>query len=84
MGLGFFIFMIYNPVIRWPLHKFPKNFKFKPIFLISSHGVGPSTSTESLPSGSTNDDRGKKVVYDSAPNNTKKKKRKMYEGTCKL
>ncbi len=61
-----------------------KNFKFKPIFPISSHGVGPSTSTESLPSGSTNDDRGKKVVCDSAPNDIKKKKRKMYEGTCKL
>jgi hypothetical protein len=64
-----------------------KNFKFKPIFLISSpllDGVGPSTSTKSLPSYSANDDRGKKVVCDSTPNNIEKKKRKMYEGACKL
>jgi hypothetical protein len=64
-----------------------KNFKFKPIFPLPSpffYGVSPSTPAKSLPSGSVNDDRRKRVVCDLALKKLKKKKMKMYEGACKL
>jgi hypothetical protein len=44
-----------------------------------SSGVGPSTLIESLPFGSVNDDKGKRVGCDLVTNSLEKKKRKMYE-----